>query len=91
MRVDLFLRVSGILKTRTLAGQACDGGHVALNGRVAKASAQVRPGDRIDMVMPVGTPASFIVVAVPGTRQVRRSERASLIRRVGGGGDHDPL
>jgi ribosomal 50S subunit-recycling heat shock protein len=91
MRIDLFLRVSGILKTRTLAGLACDGGHVMLNGRVAKASAQVRPGDRIDMEMPDGAPASFIIDAVPETRQVRRSERASLMRRIGGGGDDDPV
>ncbi|MDI6710702.1 MAG: RNA-binding S4 domain-containing protein [Thermoanaerobacterales bacterium] len=45
MRLDKFLKVSRLIKRRTLANEACDRGLVTLNGRVAKAGALVRPGD----------------------------------------------
>lgn len=45
MRLDKFLKVSRLIKRRTLANEACDRGLVTLNGRVAKAGAAVRVGD----------------------------------------------
>ncbi len=45
MRLDKFLKVSRIIKRRTVANEACDGGRVTLNGKVAKAGAEVKPGD----------------------------------------------
>ncbi|MBR2571981.1 MAG: RNA-binding S4 domain-containing protein [Clostridia bacterium] len=45
MRLDKFLKVSRIIKRRTLANEACDTGHVMLNGKEAKAGADVRVGD----------------------------------------------
>ena len=47
MRLDKFLKVARIIKRRTVAKEACDGGRVSLNGRSAKAGAQVALGDRI--------------------------------------------
>jgi ribosomal 50S subunit-recycling heat shock protein len=47
MRLDKFLKVSRLIKRRTLANEACDKGKVSLNGRIAKAGTQVSPGDRI--------------------------------------------
>ena len=47
MRLDKFLKVSRIIKRRTVANEACDGGRVSLNGRVAKAGAEVKVGDKI--------------------------------------------
>ncbi len=47
MRLDKFLKVARIIKRRTVAKEACDGGRVSLNGRPAKAGAQVALGDRI--------------------------------------------
>ncbi len=49
MRLDKFLKVSRIIKRRTVANEACDGGRVTLNGRVAKASADVKAGDIIEI------------------------------------------
>ena len=49
MRLDKFLKVSRLIKRRTVANEACDAGRVSINGSVAKASAQVNVGDRIDI------------------------------------------
>lgn len=45
MRLDKFLKVSRIIKRRTVANEACDGGHVSVNGKIAKASVDVKEGD----------------------------------------------
>lgn len=50
MRVDKFLKVSRLIKRRTVANEACDGGRVSINGRVVKAGAEVKPGDRLSVV-----------------------------------------
>ncbi len=47
MRLDKYLKVSRLIKRRTVANEACDSGRVTLNGKVARASAEVRPGDII--------------------------------------------
>jgi ribosomal 50S subunit-recycling heat shock protein len=47
MRLDKFLKVSRLIKRRTIANEACDAGRVSLNGKPAKASATVKPGDLI--------------------------------------------
>ena len=47
MRLDKFLKVSRLVKRRTLAKQVCDQGRVQINGRIAKASTDVSPGDRL--------------------------------------------
>ncbi len=45
MRLDKYLEVSRIIKRRTVANEACDGGRVTVNGKVAKPGAEVREGD----------------------------------------------
>lgn len=47
MRVDKFLKVSRIIKRRTIANEACDAGRVEVNGKVVKAGAEVKVGDTI--------------------------------------------
>ena len=47
MRLDKFLKVSRLIKRRTVANEACDAGRVLLNGKVARASAPVKAGDVI--------------------------------------------
>lgn len=47
MRLDKFLKVSRILKRRTVAAEACDGGKVDVNGRSAKPSCQLKVGDLV--------------------------------------------
>ena len=45
MRLDKFLKVSRLIKRRTVANEACDAGRVLVNGKTAKASVKVKPGD----------------------------------------------
>lgn len=49
MRLDKFLKVSRIIKRRTIANEACDQGRVSVNGRVAKASVDIKAGDVIEI------------------------------------------
>ena len=49
MRLDKFLKVSRLIKRRTVANEACDAGRVMVNDRPAKASVQVKPGDVIEI------------------------------------------
>ena len=49
MRIDKFLKVSRLIKRRTVANEACDAGRISINGKVAKASAEVKPGDIIEL------------------------------------------
>jgi ribosomal 50S subunit-recycling heat shock protein len=49
MRLDKYLKVSRLIKRRTVANEACDGGRVTINGTPAKASREVKPGDVIEI------------------------------------------
>ncbi len=50
MRLDKYLKVSRIIKRRTVANEACDDAHVMANGRQVKASYQVKEGDILEIV-----------------------------------------
>ena len=49
MRLDKWLKVSRLIKRRTVAQEACDGGHVSVGGRVAKPSTDVKEGDIVEI------------------------------------------
>lgn len=49
MRLDKFMKVSRIIKRRTVANEACDGGRVSVNGKVAKAGDKLKIGDIIEV------------------------------------------
>lgn len=49
MRLDKFLKVSRLIKRRTVANEACDAGRVSVNGKAAKASVNVKEGDIIEI------------------------------------------
>lgn len=49
MRLDKYLKVSRLIKRRTVANEACDAGRVLLNGKTARASSPVKPGDEIEI------------------------------------------
>ena len=49
MRLDKYLKVSRIIKRRTVANEACDAGRVSVNGKPARASYDVKVGDRIEI------------------------------------------
>ncbi len=50
MRLDKYLKVSRLIKRRTVANEACDAGRVLVNGKAAKASANVKQGDVIEIM-----------------------------------------
>ncbi|MCD8047126.1 MAG: RNA-binding S4 domain-containing protein [Clostridiales bacterium] len=49
MRLDKYLKVSRLIKRRTVANEACDSGRVVVNGRPARASYEVKPGDELEI------------------------------------------
>lgn len=49
MRLDKFLKVSRVIKRRPVANEACDAGRVVVNGKVAKASTEVKVGDVVEI------------------------------------------
>ena len=49
MRLDKFMKVSRIIKRRTVANEACSGGRVSVNGKVAKAGDKLKIGDVIEI------------------------------------------
>ena len=49
MRLDKYLKVSRIIKRRSVANEVCDAGHVTVNGKVARASYDVKEGDVIEI------------------------------------------
>lgn len=64
MRIDKFLKVSRIIKRRTVANEAADGGRISVNGRVVKPSYEVKVGDIVEIKF--GDKISkFKIVAIP--------------------------
>ena len=51
MRLDKYLKVSRLIKRRTVANEACDNGRISVNGRVVKASYDVKVGDKIEIAL----------------------------------------
>ncbi len=49
MRIDKYLKVSRLIKRRTVANEACDGGRISVNGKVVKASYDVKVGDEMEI------------------------------------------
>ena len=54
MRLDKYLKVSRLIKRRTVANEACDAGRILVNDKVAKASLNVKPGDIIKQALAGG-------------------------------------
>ncbi len=73
MRLDKFLKVSRLIKRRTIANEACDAGRVSANGKVAKASQNVKPGDIIEIAFGQKT----VKVRVKAIAETTKKEEAS--------------
>ena len=78
MRLDKYLKVSRLIKRRTVANEACDNGLVTVNGKPARASYEVKEGDRISLRFGART-LTVEVLSVQET--VRQSEAAALYRQ----------
>ena len=51
MRLDKYLKVSRLIKRRTVANEACENGKIALNGKIAKPAADVKEGDILELTL----------------------------------------
>ena len=76
MRLDKYLKVSRIIKRRTVANEACDSGRVMLNDKVARASAEVKAGDVIEIAF--GTKAVKVRSQACRMRSVRKMRKRCL-------------
>ncbi|WP_300413275.1 RNA-binding S4 domain-containing protein [uncultured Oscillibacter sp.] len=79
MRLDKYLKVSRLIKRRTMANEACDNGLVSVNGRPARASYEVKVGDRISLRLG----AREVTVEVLSVQEtVRQADAAALYKQV---------
>ena len=78
MRLDKYLKVSRLIKRRSVANEACDAGRVQINGRVAKASAEVKAGDEII----IGFGNKEMKVRVLDVAEVVRKEEAKEMYEI---------
>ncbi len=75
MRLDKYLKVSRLIKRRTVANEACDAGRVMINGKVAKAGTEVKVGDIIEIAFGSGS----IKVRVLDIVDSPRKETAAML------------
>ena len=79
MRLDKYLKVSRLIKRRTVANEACDSGRVLINGKIAKASVNVSVGDQITILFG-NKEVKVEVLAVEET--VRKEEAKELFKYI---------
>ena len=79
MRLDKYLKVSRLIKRRTVANEACDNGRISVNGRVVKASYEVKVGDKIEIVMGTRTVAVEVIQVADN---VRKDDAAAMYKEV---------
>ena len=77
MRLDKYLKVSRLIKRRTVANEACDSGRVTVNGKIARASYDVKQGDVLEITFG-NRSVKAEVLAVEET--VRKEQAAELFR-----------
>ncbi len=73
MRLDKYMKVSRIIKRRTVANEAASAGRISVNGRIAKPSSEVKPGDEIDILLG----GRHFVVRVENVQETVRKEDAA--------------
>lgn len=79
MRLDKYLKVSRLIKRRTVANEACDNGRISVNGRVVKASYDVKVGDRIEISMGSRVIAVEVLLVA---ETVRKDDAAAMYKEV---------
>lgn len=79
MRLDKYLKVSRLIKRRTVANEACDAGRVLINGKTAKASASVKAGDIIEIQFGTKT----LKVEVMNVQEsIKKEEAAEMYKEI---------
>ena len=79
MRIDKYLKISRIIKRRTIAQEACDSGRVMINEKIAKASTDVKIGDIIEIRFGTNT-AKYEVLEIK--EHVKKEETTNMYRMV---------
>lgn len=79
MRLDKYLKVSRLIKRRTVANEACDNARISVNGRPAKASYDVKVGDKIEISMGSRTVA---VEVLQVSETVRKDDAAAMYKEI---------
>ena len=79
MRLDKYLKVSRLIKRRTVANEACDNGRILVNGKVAKAGYDVKPGDKIEISLGLRTVA---VEVLQVAEAVRKDDACALYKEI---------
>ena len=79
MRLDKYLKVSRLIKRRTVANEACDNGRISVNGRVVKASYDVKVGDKIEITM---GPRTVAVEVLMVAEVVRKDDASAMYKEV---------
>lgn len=82
MRLDLYLKLSRLVPRRTGAKELCDAGEVTVNGSAAKAGREVRPADRIGLLLP-SREITVEVLDLPAGRSVSKAAARGLFRVIG--------
>jgi len=78
MRLDKFLKVSRVIKRRTVANDVCSAGRVTINGRPAKPSVDVKPGD----ILEIGFGTGVTRIRVLDVRETVKKESASEMYEI---------
>jgi len=79
MRLDKFLKVSRIIKRRTVANDVCSAGRVFVNGRAAKPSVKLKPGDEVTIEFGNGKVSFRVLSLKPAVRKEDAEEMYELI------------
>ena len=79
MRLDKYLKVSRLIKRRTVANEACDNGRISVNGRVVKAGSDVKVGDRIEIALGARVLAVEVLAVAEA---VRKDDAAAMYKEV---------
>ena len=79
MRLDKYLKVSRLIKRRTVANEACDNGRISVNGRVVKASYEVKVGDKLEITM---GPRTITVEVLQVAETVRKDDAAAMYKEI---------
>ena len=79
MRLDKYLKVSRLIKRRTVANEACDNGRISVNGRIVKASYDVKVGDKLEITMGPRTIAVEVLVVADN---VRKDDACAMYKEI---------
>ena len=79
MRLDKYLKVSRLIKRRTVATAACDNGRISVNGRVVKASNDVKVGDKNEIAL---GPRTLSVEALLVAETVRKDDAEGMYKEI---------